>query len=170
MINNYISPFLGSMKLKDITPRVLEKYYAQFLKTKPVNNPVTGKTKNEFVGTSTVRDVHKLLRNCFGQAVKWEIIEKNPALHATVPKHKKQKREIWTAETLFDATEVCEDARLRLCINMAFACSLRLGELPGLTWDCVDISEEAINTGFASITINKELQRVTKDAMKVLYN
>lgn len=133
MINNYISPFLGSMKLKDITPRVLENYYTQFLKTKPVNNPVTGKTKNEFVGTSTVRDVHKLLRNCFGQAVKWEIIEKNPALHATVPKHKKQKREIWTAETLFHATEVCEVARLRLCINMAFACSLRLGELLGLT-------------------------------------
>lgn len=53
---------------------------------------------------------------------------------------------------------------------MAFACSLRAGELLGLTWDCVDISEEAINTGYASITINKELQRVTKDALKVLDN
>ena len=170
LINNYISPIIGSMKLKDITPRVLEKYYARLLKTKPVINPVTGKPKGEFVGTSTVRDVHKLLRNCFGQAVKWEILEKNPALHATVPKHKKQKREIWTAAELFHATEVCEDPRLRLCINMAFACSLRLGELLGLTWDCVDISEEAINTGYASITINKELQRVTKDALKVLDN
>ncbi|MBQ8053249.1 MAG: hypothetical protein IJ198_05560 [Lachnospiraceae bacterium] len=57
-----------------------------------------------------------------------------------------------------------------MCINMAFACSLRAGELLGLTWDCVDISEEAINTGYASITINKELQRVTKDALKVLDN
>ena len=53
---------------------------------------------------------------------------------------------------------------------MAFACSLRAGELLGLTWDCVDISEEAINTDYASITINKELQRVTKDALKVLDN
>ena len=170
LINNYISPFIGSMKLKDVTPRVLEKYYAQLLKTKPVINPVTGKPKGEFVGTSTIRDVHKLLRNCFGQAVKWEILEKNPALHATVPKHKKQEREIWTADTLFHATEVCDDTRLRLCINMAFACSLRLGELLGLTWDCVDISQEAINTGYASITINKELQRVTKDALQVLDN
>jgi len=168
MIRNYISPFIGSMRLKDITPRVLEKYYQQLLKTKPVNNPVTGKAKGEFVGTSTIRDVHKLLRNCFGQAVKWELIEKNPALHATVPKHKKQEREIWTAETLFHATEVCENERLKLCINLAFACSLRLGELLGLTWDCVDISEEAINTGYASITINKEMQRVTKEALKML--
>ena len=62
-INNYILPFIGDMKLKDITPRVLEKYYQQLLKTKPVKNPITGKAKGEFVGTSTVRDVHKLLRN-----------------------------------------------------------------------------------------------------------
>ena len=167
-IKNYISPFIGNMKLKDITPRVLEKFYQQLLKTKPVNNPLTGKAKNEFVGTSTVRDVHKLLRNCFGQAVKWELLEKNPALHATVPRHKKQEREIWTAETLFHAAEVCEDKRLKLAIHLAFACSLRIGELLGLTWDCVDISEEAIATGYASISVNKELQRVTRDALQLL--
>ena len=168
LIKNYISPFIGNMKLKDITPRVLEKYYAQLLKTKPVNNPITGKPQNEFVGTSTVRDVHKLLRNCFGQAVKWELLEKNPAINATVPKHKKHEREIWTAETLFHATEICDDERLKLAINLAFSCSLRIGELLGLTWDCVDISEEAINTGYASISVNKELQRVTKAALESL--
>ena len=167
-INNYILPFIGDMKLKDITPRVLEKYYQQLLKTKPVKNPITGKAKGDFVGTSTVRDVHKLLRNCFGQAVKWELMEKNPALNATVPKHKKQEREIWTAEMLFHAIEVCEDPKLKLAINLAFACSLRIGELLGLTWDCVDISEEAINTGYASISVTKELQRVTKDALNTL--
>ena len=167
-INNYIVPFIGDMKLKDITPRVLEKYYQQLLKTKPVKNPITGKAKGDFVGTSTVRDVHKLLRNCFGQAVKWELMEKNPALNASVPKHKKQEREIWTAEMLFHAIEVCEDPKLKLAINLAFACSLRIGELLGLTWDCVDISEEAINTGYASISVTKELQRVTKDALNTL--
>ena len=167
-INNYIVPFIGDMKLKDITPRVLEKYYQQLLKTKPVKNPITGKAKGDFVGTSTVRDVHKLLRNCFGQAVKWELMEKNPALNASVPKHKKQEREIWTAEMLFHAIEVCDDPKLKLAINLAFACSLRIGELLGLTWDCVDISKEAINTGYASISVTKELQRVTKDALNTL--
>lgn len=94
----------------------------------------------------------------------------HPCLHATVPKHKKQEREIWTAETLFHATEVCEDKRLRLAINLAFACSLRIGELLGLTWDCVDISDEAINTGYACISVNKELQRVTRAALQSLEN
>lgn len=49
---------------------------------------------NEYVSASTVRDFHKLLRNCFEQAIKWEMLEKNPCIYATVPKHKSQKREI----------------------------------------------------------------------------
>ena len=170
LINNYILPYLGDMKVKDITSRVLEKYYQQLVDMKPVPNPLTGKSSRETVGTGTVRCVHKLLRCCFGQAVRWEIIEKNPAINAMVPKHKKQEREIWTAETLFQATELCKDKRLKLSINLAFACSLRMGELLGLTWDCVDISEEAIRTGYASISVNKELQRVKKSAMNDLEN
>ena len=38
--------------------------------------------------------------------------------------------------------ELCEDDRLKLAMNLAFVCSLRLGELLGLTWDCVDIIED----------------------------
>lgn len=168
LINNYILPYLGNMKLKEITPRVIEKYYQQLLKMSPVVNPIIGKPSGEFVGTGTVHCVHKLLRSCLGQAVKWELIEKNPAINAMVPKHKKQEREIWTAETLLQASSLCTDKRLRLAINLAFACSLRMGELLGLTWDCVDVSEEAIRTGYASISVNKELQRVNRSAMNNL--
>lgn len=109
-----------------------------------------------------------LLRNCFEQAIKWEMIEKNPCTYATVPKHKSQKREIWTAETLMYAMDVCEDERLKLAINLSFSCSLRLGELLGLTWDCVDISPEAIEENRAYVYINKETQRVTKETLKNL--
>ena len=38
----------------------------------------------------------------------------------------------------------------------------------GLTWDCVDISEESIRAGKASVFVNKELQRVNKKIMKTL--
>ena len=81
--------------------------------------------------------------------VKWELMPKNPAIYATVPKYKSAKREIWTAETLMHALEVCEDERLKLALNLAFSCSMRMGEMLGLTWDCVDISDEAIEEGRA---------------------
>lgn len=57
---------------------------------------------------------------------------------------------------------------MKLCLNLAFACTLRIGELLALTWDCVDISDESIQAGKASISITKELQRVSKKAMKAL--
>ena len=116
----------------------------------------------------TVRDINKLLRNCFEQAVKWELMEKNPCTHATVPKHKSQKRDIWTADTLMYALSVCEDERLKLAINLSFSCSLRLGELLGLTWDCVDISHEAIEENRAYVFINKESQRIRKESLNAL--
>lgn len=146
----------------------MEKYYQTLLKTPAVINPIFGKRLNETVGTSTIRDIHKLLRSAFDQAVKWELMEKNPCIHATVPKHKAKKREIWTAEQLMYAIEVCDDEFTKLALNLAFAGSLRIGELLGLTWDCVDISLEAIQEGRAYIYVNKELQRVSKEAVKEL--
>lgn len=174
-IDHYITPVIGSMKLSEITPRVLEKYYQRLLKMKQVGRDPSKKNNDSgkeeaLITTSIIRDIHKLLHNCFNQAVKWELMERNPATLATVPKYTAKKREIWTAETLFHAIEVCEDERLKLALHLAFSCSLRIGELLGLTWDCVDISEEAIASGKASITVNKELQRVNRASFEAVEN
>ena len=127
-----------------------------------------GSKKVEYVTPATVKKIHNILRSAFHQAVKWELMEKNPAIYATVPKAESKKRDIWDAPTLFRALEVCEDERLKIAINLAFACSLRMGELLGLTWDCVDISPESIAAGKAYIYVNKELQRVDKNHMATL--
>ena len=88
IVNNYILPLIGDTKLADINTRFLERYYQQLLSTKAVENPVMGRSRNELVGPSTIRDIHKVLRSCFKQAVKWEMMERNPASDATVPKYK----------------------------------------------------------------------------------
>ena len=168
LINNYIKPMIGSAKLSVLNTHFMEKYYQTLLKTPAVVNPMTKKTKSEYVGTGTIREIHKLLRNCFEQAIKWELMEKNPCQRATVPKHTPKKREIWEADTMMHAMDVCEDERVVIACNLIFACTLRPGEVTGLTWDCVDISREAIDEDRACIVINKELQRVNKDALKAL--
>ena len=96
------------MKLSDVTARVLEKYYMQLLKTPSVHR-ITQKEGSKdviFVAPPTVRKVHNVLRSAFHQAVKWELMEKNPAMYATVPKAETKKREIWDAPTLFHARGV----------------------------------------------------------------
>lgn len=71
-------------------------------------------------------------------------MNKNSATDATVPKHKKEEREIWTAEMLMQAIEACENRWLKIAFHLSFTAALRLGELLGLTWDCVEISQKAI--------------------------
>ena len=48
------------------------------------------------ITAATVHQIHKVLRSCFRQAVKWEMMDKNPAIDATLPKYKAEEREIWT--------------------------------------------------------------------------
>lgn len=64
------------------------------------------------------------------------------------------------------ALDNCDDNRLYLAINLSFACSLRLGEILGLTWDCVHISDEEIASDSAWIKVEKELSRVNMEAVK----
>lgn len=167
LIFNYINPLIGDMKLEDITPRTMDKFYQSLLsvKAKVVNNR---KPNNEFLTVHTVREIHKLLRNAFNQGVKWELMSRNPVLNATLPKEEHKQRDIWTADILFKALENCDDDNLALALNLAFSCSLRMGELLGLTWDCIDITEESIKTGSAYIFVNKELQRVNREALAQL--
>lgn len=169
LMYNYIIPLIGDVKLDDISPRLMDKFYQSLLsvKAKIVNNK---KPKSEFLTAHTVREIHKFLRSAFNQAVKWELMSRNPVLNANLPKEEHEKREIWTAETLLHALEVCDDDILSLAINLAFSCSLRMGELLGLTWDCIDITEKSIEENNASIFVNKELQRVNKDALEALDN
>ena len=168
VINNYILPMIGDRKLKEVNTHFLERYYKELMETPVAENPFNKNKGRKTVGTSVIRDVHKILRSAFRQAVKWDLMEKNPATMADVPKHKGKERKIWDAKTLMYALEVCEDKNLKLAINRSFACSLRMGEMLGLTWDCVDISDEAIREKRAYIYINKEVQRVRKSSLEDL--
>lgn len=171
MINNYIIPVIGDMKLSEMTTLVLEKYYQQLLRTKAVPKRCFGKEiqgRDKFISASTIKEIHKILRSCFTQAVKWDLMDKNPCVNATVPKAVSQKRAIWTSDVLFQAIELCDDKRLKLALNLSFSCSLRIGEMLGLTWDCVDITDESIKNGTTHIYINKEIQRVSRKALEAL--
>lgn len=169
LIYNYINPIIGDYKLADITPLMMDSFYQSLLKVKSKSTK-TRKAKTPYLTANTVKEIHKILRSAFGQAVKWELMQRNPVLNATLPKHETQQREIWTAETLLHALELCDDDMLSLAINLSFSCSLRMGEMLGLTWDCVEISEERVAESDAFIYVNKELQRVRKDAMEALNN
>jgi integrase len=120
------------------------------------------------VTEKTAEKVIKLLRCAFGQAVRWYLISKNPFEHTLCPKTTYTRRDIWDAETIMKALNECEDSRLYIAMNLSFACSLRVGEVLGLTWDNVHITDDDIANDDAWIYVDKELERVSKRALSVL--
>ena len=79
-----------------------------------------------------------------------------------------QKREIWDAEMIRTALDGCKEPKLYIAMNLAFACSLRLGEIIGLQWDNVHISDADIAADDAHVIIMQELSRVSKDARQFM--
>lgn len=55
-----------------------------------------------------------------------------------------------------------------IAMNLAFACSLRIGEILGLTWNNVHVEDEDIAADDAYIYIDKELARCSKQAIETL--
>ena len=92
----------------------------------------------------------------------------NPFDNVVLPKVEYKKRDIWDADTIRKALDECTDSKLYIAMNLAFACSLRMGEILGLTWDNVHIEDEDIAADDAYIFIDKELARCSKQALEML--
>jgi integrase len=166
LIDNYVSPIIGDIVVSRVTTRVIDEYY-NGLKTTPaaVRN---GQKNSGMVTPHTIHEIHKVLRCAFNQAVKWELLDRNPVVNASKPKVQNKQRDIWTPENVLKAIKACDDTKLALGLQLAFGCTMRLGEITGLQWDSVDISDEAIESDAAYIQVHQELSRVSKEAMDVL--
>lgn len=167
LIANYIDPIIGDMEVQTITPRVVDKYIQTLQKTECVSTK-TRRAQTTFVTDKTIEKIIKLLRCAFKQAVRWELIAKNPFDNVVLPKTEYTKRDIWTADMIRTALDQCKDSKLFVAMNLAFACSLRMGEILGLTWDNVHISDEDIAADNAFVYIDKELTRASKQAIEML--
>lgn len=167
IIANYINPIIGDLQVQKVTTRIADEF-VQTLKKTPAVASANGKGKNEYVTACTIEKTVKILRCAFKQAIRWEIIEKNPFDNVILPKVKYKKRDIWTADIIRKALDECDDGKLYIAINLAFACSLRIGEILGLTWDNVHIEDKDIANDNAYLYIDKELTRASKAAIEVL--
>ena len=163
-IEHYINPYIGKIPLCDLTPHTLDHFYNSLLDKPAVvlkGHRVTDKT----ISPHVIEKIHALMKSALNQAVTWGYIQTNPAVNITLPKPTSQAREVWTPEQAQTAIDRCHDPVLRLAMLLALGCSLRIGEILGLTWDCVDITDESIANGAAGVYIDKELKRCDKSCL-----
>ena len=166
-IEHYIKPYIGNVLLCDLTAHVLDRFYNS-LQDKPAVILKGHRATDKTISPQVIEKIHALLKSALGQAVTWGYIQTNPAANITLPKAKSQPREVWTPDQAQTALDLCDDPILRLAMLLALGCSLRIGEILGLTWDCVDMTEESTANGTADIYINKELKRCDKSSLEDL--
>ena len=91
IIANYINPLIGDMEVQTITARVADQYI-QTLKKTPAVSRNNRKARTQYVTDKTIIKIVKLLRCAFKQAVRWELIGKNPFDNVVLPKVEYKKK------------------------------------------------------------------------------
>ena len=148
LIRNYIIPFMGSMRLSEFTPKVIAALYGK-LQSDPKISP------------SIMTNIHKLLHSAFEQAVLWEYVPRNPFRKANVPKLFPSEIPMLTVDEIRMLIQNCDNQMISIAIHLAFAGSLRKGEILALTWHDVEFQN-------GTISVSKTLKRVRRDAVDVL--
>lgn len=144
-----ILPIIGKIKLNKITPLILDNLY---LKLK------IGE-KGQELGYHSMYSFYKLINVMFNQAIKWELLDKNPNLKANKPKREKKERNYYDleqAQKLITCLEK-ENIKYRALITLALDSGARRSEICALRWTDIDFKTNTIK-------ITKSL-KVVKDVV-----
>ena len=92
----------------------------------------------------TVAYVHTILHRAFRDAVRWNLIVRNPADHADPPRGRPSERvraRTWTGEEIARFLDATADSRYSPLWRLIATTGMRRGEALGLRWDDVDLYE-----------------------------
>jgi len=86
----------------------------------------------------------------------------NPITRNACPKRETREREIWEPEIAKQALSLCKDITLLACMHLSIACSMRIGEIAGMTWSLFSFGDVENNFADAVLKIDTQLQRISK--------
>lgn len=156
-IECYLKPGLGHLRLKELTPAALSSFYAQL----QVGGRRRGRDRP--LSLRTVQYCHGVLHKALADAVRLEILPRNVAINATLPRIDLRDagvKEIrcWTAEELRRFLEHTQGTTHHPLWVVAAATGLRRGELLGLRWDDVDLGQHVITVRRALSVVGTDVR------------
>ena len=142
IIEKYTIPRIGSVKLKKLTTRHLQKLYKELLEGGRIH---IGKGQEKGLSTTTVHSTHLMLHATLDRAVKERLIPRNPCEDCVVPKPRKLDMKILTPEQMGAYLEAVQRRDLLPMFYLELVSGLRKGELVALRWDDLDIQSKTIS-------------------------
>ena len=167
MVQNLIVPYIGKRKVQDLRTYDIEQFYATLSQT-PCGQYVHGEKqeltenqKKRLLSSTSIHEVHTLLKTAFSYAVDWDLIHKSPTPREA-PKINTEERTIWDERTMLAALQTIENPALHLAVHLSMILSLREGEILGLQPGDLDFDAA---DGRGTITVSKAMQRADKVAL-----
>ncbi|MBA3551675.1 MAG: site-specific integrase [Actinobacteria bacterium] len=124
-------PRLGEIPLQRITARLLVDLYEDLLKT--------GSRTRGPLSAKSVRNIHGMIHQALGDAVRWGRLARSPADQATPPRRRPVEMKTWRAEELGTFLGHVREDRLSAAWLLLATTGMRRGELLGLRWEDVDL-------------------------------
>lgn len=151
IIRNHITPALGRIPLQKLSPRDLQHYYAELLRTKRLC-------------ANTVRRHHDLLSAALHAAQRMELILRSPTERVEVPRVVQKETHYYTSDTLKRLYQLAEGSPLEIPIHLAGSLGLRREEICGLHWESVNFSLHKLHICTARTTAGgRIIEKETKN-------
>jgi integrase len=124
VVRKHLVPNLGRKPLQKLTATDLDSLYARL---------------GEKLQPASVRMVHNVAHKALDDAVRKQLLTRNPARYADPPKVPRVTRRTWSARELRQFVDSTKDDRLHAAWVFAATTGVRRGELLGLRWFDLDL-------------------------------
>lgn len=128
-----LAPLLGSAILTKLQPMAISDAYVKAL--------ASGR-RNGKGGLSprTVLHMHRVLKQALGQAVRWQLLHRNPADAVDPPKVERRQLATYDMSQTADLLDAVKGSRMLVPVLLAVMCGLRRGEIAALKYRHVDLT------------------------------
>ena len=132
-----VNNIIGGFKLCAITPFILENMYDE-LKYKNKNKPLSAES---------ILHYYRLINVMFNQAIRWEIMDKNPNLKANKPKKEHKEKNFYNVNQVKKLLDVLENESIKykMLIVLALDSGARRSEICALRWSDIDLDTRMVS-------------------------
>ena len=132
IVRKNFAPLIGGVVLSKLQPVQITDAYSKALD----DGRRDGKGG---LSPSTVHHMHRVLKHALKQAVRWQLLTRNPAEAVDPPKVERQAMQTYDMSQTATLIEAMRETRLHIPTILAVLCGLRRGEIAALRWRNVDL-------------------------------